>query len=213
MTQIRLVIADDHPIVLDGLAQLFGVESDFEVVARCRDGDETIDAVRRLRPDVLVLDVRMPGRDGLSVLHELDEAALQTRVVLLTAAVGDEQLVEAIRLGARGVVLKETAPRLLVEAVREVHAGGEWLEKGLVGRALRRLMDREHGQREVLRSLTTRELEIVRQVAEGLRNRAIAERLFISEGTVKIHLHRIYEKLGVDGRLELALYAREKGLV
>ena len=118
-----------------------------------------------------------------------------------------------IRLGARGVVLKETAPRLLVEAVREVHAGGEWLEKGLVGRALRRLMDRESSLRSSIRSLTQRELEIVRLVAEGLRNRAIGERLFISEGTVKIHLHRIYEKLGVDGRLELALYAREKGLV
>jgi DNA-binding NarL/FixJ family response regulator len=207
------VLADDHPIVLDGLEQLFAVESDFEVVARCRNGDETLEAVRRLRPDVLVLDVRMPGIDGLSVLQQLEGAGLPTRVVLLTAAVGDEQLVEALRLGARAVVLKESAPRLLVEAVREVHAGGEWLEKGLVGRALRRLMDRESGLREAIRALTTRELEIARLVAEGLRNRAIGERLFISEGTVKIHLHRIYEKLGVDGRLELALYAREKGLV
>lgn len=213
MTPISLVLADDHPIVLDGLEQLFAVESDFEVVARCRNGDETLEAVRRLRPDVLVLDVRMPGIDGLSVLQQLEGAGLPTRVVLLTAAVGDEQLVEALRLGARAVVLKESAPRLLVEAVREVHAGGEWLEKGLVGRALRRLMDRESGLREAIRALTTRELEIARLVAEGLRNRAIGERLFISEGTVKIHLHRIYEKLGVDGRLELALYAREKGLV
>lgn len=213
MTTIRLVLADDHPIVLDGLEQLFAVEGDFQVLARCRDGEETLEAVRRHRPDVLVLDVRMPGSDGLRVLQELDSAELSTRVVLLTAAVGDEQLVEAIRLGVRGVVLKETAPRLLVEAVREVYAGGEWLEKGLVGRALRRLMDRETGLRTAIRTLTTRELEIVRLVAEGLRNRAIGERLFISEGTVKIHLHRIYEKLGVDGRLELALYAREKGLV
>jgi DNA-binding NarL/FixJ family response regulator len=213
VTPISLVLADDHPIVLDGLEQLFAVESDFEVVARCRNGDETLEAVRRLRPDVLVLDVRMPGIDGLSVLQQLEGAGLPTRVVLLTAAVGDEQLVEALRLGARAVVLKESAPRLLVEAVREVHAGGEWLEKGLVGRALRRLMDRESGLREAIRALTTRELEIARLVAEGLRNRAIGERLFISEGTVKIHLHRIYEKLGVDGRLELALYAREKGLV
>jgi DNA-binding NarL/FixJ family response regulator len=213
VTPIRLVLADDHPIVLDGLEQLFAVEGDFQVLARCRDGEETLEAVRRLRPDVLVLDVRMPGVDGLGVLQELDATELPTRVVLLTAAVGDEQLVEAIRLGARGVVLKETAPRLLVEAVREVYAGGEWLEKGLVGRALRRLMDRESGLRTAIRTLTARELEIARLVAEGLRNRAIGERLFISEGTVKIHLHRIYEKLGVDGRLELALYAREKGLV
>jgi DNA-binding NarL/FixJ family response regulator len=213
MTPIRLVLSDDHPIVLDGLEQLFAVENDFEVVARCRNGEETLEAVRRLSPDVLVLDIRMPGVDGLSVLQELEAAGLPTRVVLLTAAVGDEQLVEAIRLGARGVVLKETAPQLLVEAVREVHGGGQWLEKGLVGRALRRLMDRESGLREAIQTLTTRELEIARLVAEGLRNRAIGERLFVTEGTVKIHLHRIYEKLGVDGRLELALYAREKGLV
>jgi DNA-binding NarL/FixJ family response regulator len=213
VTPIRLVLSDDHPIVLDGLEQLFAVENDFEVLARCRDGEETLEAVRRLSPDVLVLDIRMPGVDGLSVLQELEAAGLPTRVVLLTAAVGDEQLVEAIRLGARGVVLKETAPQLLVEAVREVHGGGEWLEKGLVGRALRRLMDRESSLREAIRTLTTRELEIARLVAEGLRNRAIGERLFITEGTVKIHLHRIYEKLGVDGRLELALYARERGLV
>lgn len=213
MTPIRVVLSDDHPIVLDGLEQLFAVENDFEVLARCRNGEETLEAVRRLSPDVLVLDIRMPGVDGLSVLQELEVAGLPTRVVLLTAAVGDEQLVEAIRLGARGVVLKETAPQLLVEAVREVHGGGEWLEKGLVGRALRRLMDRESGLREAIQTLTTRELEIARLVAEGLRNRAIGERLFITEGTVKIHLHRIYEKLGVDGRLELALYAREKGLV
>ncbi|HUP24968.1 MAG TPA: response regulator transcription factor [Thermoanaerobaculia bacterium] len=213
MTPIRVVLSDDHPIVLDGLEQLFAVENDFQVLARCRNGEETLEAVRRLSPDVLVLDIRMPGVDGLSVLQELEVAGLPTRVVLLTAAVGDEQLVEAIRLGARGVVLKETAPQLLVEAVREVHGGGEWLEKGLVGRALRRLMDRESGLREAIQTLTTRELEIARLVAEGLRNRAIGERLFITEGTVKIHLHRIYEKLGVDGRLELALYAREKGLV
>jgi DNA-binding NarL/FixJ family response regulator len=213
MSAIRLVLADDHPIVLDGLEQLFAVEADVEVLARCRTGPETVEALRAHRPDVLVLDLRMPGLDGLGVLQQSVDDGCQTRTVLLTAAVTDEQLVEAIRLGARGVVLKESAPELLVQAVREVHAGGEWLEQGLVGRAIRRLLARESGLREAIRTLTPRELEIVRLVAEGLRNRAVAERLFISEGTVKIHLHRIYEKLGIDGRFELALYARERGLV
>jgi len=208
-----LVLADDHPIVLDGLEQLFRLEAGLEVVARCRDGEETLQAVRSLAPDVLVLDVRMPGGDGLAVLHTLEEEGLPTRVVLLTAGLEDEQLLEAIRAGARGVVLKDMAPQLLVEAVRTVLGGGQWLEKGLGGRALTRLLQRERGLAEAARHLTPRELEIVRMVASGLRNRAIAARLYITEGTVKVHLHNIYEKLGVDGRVELTLYAQEKGLV
>jgi DNA-binding NarL/FixJ family response regulator len=208
-----LVLADDHPIVLDGLEQLFRLEAGLDVVARCRDGEETLQAVRSLAPDVLVLDVRMPGGDGLAVLHTLEEEGLPTRVVLLTAGLEDEQLLEAIRAGARGVVLKDMAPQLLVEAVRTVLGGGQWLEKGLGGRALTRLLQRERGLAEAARHLTPRELEIVRMVASGLRNRAIAARLYITEGTVKVHLHNIYEKLGVDGRVELTLYAQEKGLV
>jgi two-component system, NarL family, nitrate/nitrite response regulator NarL len=209
---IDLILADDHPIVLDGLAQLFSLEPDFAVVARCRDGEETLRALRLHRPDVLVLDIRMPRGDGLEVLRTMRAESLPTRVVLLTAALQEEQLVEALRLGVGGVVLKEMAPQLLVEAVREVHAGGRWLDKGSVHRALDRLLRREAGGREAAEALTPRELEIVRMVSRGLRNRAIAEQLFISEGTVKIHLHNIYQKVDVNGRLELAVYAQNKGL-
>lgn len=209
----RIALADDHPIVLDGLEQLFRLEPDFEVVARCRDGQETLSVVREQRPDLLILDVRMPGTDGLAVLRAIRDEGLPTRVVLLTAALDDEQLVEAVRLGVRGVVLKETAPKLLVKAMREVHAGGQWLEPGVVSRALRKLVQKDAGLREAEKVLTPRELEIVRMAGSGLRNRQIADRLFISEGTVKIHFHNIYQKLQVNGRLELALYARDKGLV
>lgn len=208
-----LVLADDHPIVLDALEQLFRLEDGLEVVGRCRDGDETLQAVRTLAPDVLVLDVRMPGPDGLDVLRTLEAERHATRVVLLTAELEDDQLLEAIRAGARGVVLKDMAPQLLVEAVRTVLGGGQWLEKGLGGRALTKLLQRERGLKEATRHLTPREMEILRMVAQGLRNRAIAERVHITEGTVKVHLHNIYEKLGVDGRVELTLYAQEKGLV
>lgn len=210
---IRLILADDHPIVLDGLEQLFRLEQDFEVVARCRDGEETLRALRVHRPDVVVLDIRMPRGDGLDVLRAIEAGGLLTRVVLLTAALGEDQLVEALRLGVGGVVLKEMAPQLLVEAIREVHAGRRWLDKGSMDRALGRLLQREEGSQEAAETLTPRELEIVRMVASGLRNRAIAEKLFISEGTVKIHLHNIYQKIAVDGRLELAVYAQRKGLV
>jgi DNA-binding NarL/FixJ family response regulator len=210
---IRLILADDHPIVLDALEQLFRVEPDFQVVARCRDGDEALREVRVHRPDVLVLDIRMPRRDGLDVLRTVRLENLPTRVVLLTAAVEEEQLVEALRLGVGGVVLKEMAPHLLLEAVREVHGGGSWLDKGSVSRIVSKLLHQDQDRKEVAQLLTPRELEIVRMVARGLRNRAIAEQLLISEGTVKIHLHNIYQKLAVDGRLELAVYAQAKGLV
>jgi len=210
---IRLVLADDHPIVLDGLEQLFRLERDFTVVARCRDGEETLQALRTFQPDVLVLDIRMPHCDGLQVLRTLKEEGLSTRVVLLTAALEEEHLVEALQLDVGGIVLKEMAPRLLVDAVREVHAGGRWIDKGSSNRALERLLRRDEEGQEAAPSLTPRELEIVRMVTRGLRNRSIAEQLFISEGTVKIHLHNIYQKLGVSGRLELAVQARSKGLV
>ncbi|HEX6900578.1 MAG TPA: response regulator transcription factor [Thermoanaerobaculia bacterium] len=209
---IRLVLADDHPIVLDGLEQLFRLEQDFEVVARCRDGEEALRQVRFYRPDILVLDIRMPRRDGLQVLQAIRDEGLPTRVVLLTAALDEDQLVEALHLEVGGVILKEMAPRLLVDAVRQVKEGGRWLDKGSYNRALERLLRREAESREAAESLTPRELEIVRMVARGLRNRAIAEQLFISEGTVKIHLHNIYQKLQVSGRLELAVQAREKGI-
>lgn len=207
---IRILIADDHPIVLDGLVQLFRLERDFEVVARCSDGDEALVAIREHSPDVVVLDMRMPRRNGLSVIREVQRDKLPTRVVLLTAALDEEEVYEAIRLGVRGLVLKESAPKVLVQAVRHVAAGGEWLEKETVGRALSKILRRQSSGAP---SLTPRETEIVGMVASGLRNKEIASRLSISEGTVKIHLHSIYEKLQVGGRLELSVYARDHGLV
>lgn len=209
---IRLVLADDHPLVLDGLEQLFRLSRDFSVVARCRDGEETLKALRLYRPDVLILDIRMPRFDGLQVLRALQKEGLPARVVLLTADLEEAQLLEALQLGVGGIVLKEMAPRLLVDAVREVHAGGRWVDKGSANRALEKLLRREEENRETEPSLTPRELEIVRMVARGLRNRTIAEQLLISEGTVKIHLHNIYQKLEISGRGELAFHARSKGL-
>ena len=210
---VNLVVADDHQIVLEGLVQLFRLEPDFRVLARCTNGEETLDAVRLHRPDVLVLDVRMPGRDGLAILREITREGLPTRVVLLTAALDEEGVVEAIRLGAWGLVLKEMAPQTLVQCVREVHAGERWLDNRSVVRALEKVGRREADVGRLAALVTPRELEIIRMIATGLRNKEIATRLSISEGTVKIHLHNIYEKLDVDGRLALLLYAQEHGLV
>jgi DNA-binding NarL/FixJ family response regulator len=208
---IRLVLADDHPIVLGGLRQLVDRQKDMKVVATAASADEAVAAVRAHTPDVLVLDLRMPGRSGLDALKALAAKPPATRVVLLTAAIRDEEVVEAVQLGARGIVLKESPPDSLLECVRRVHAGEQWLDHDTMARAFDRVVHPAGTAGPT--ALTPREIEIVRMVAEGLRNRAIAERLAITEGTVKVHLHNIYEKLGVDGRLELVLCAQEQRLV
>ena len=209
---ITLVLADDHPLILDGLENLLKAEQDFTVLARCGNGEEALEAVRTHNPDILVLDIRMPGTDGVQVLRILKQEKHPVRVVLLTAALDEEALVEVIGLGVRGVVLKEMAPRLLVRCIRTVHEGGQWLEKRSSARALDTMVRREAGLRQASTILTTRELAIVRAIANGRRNKEIAEQLKIAEGTVKVHLHNIYQKLGVDNRLALLVYARENAI-
>ena len=209
---ITLVLADDHPLVLDGIEAVLSAQPDMQVLARCADGEAALAAVRAHRPDVLVLDLRMPRIDGLTVLRELKEKDGHTRVVVLTAAVSSDDVIEAVRLGVRGVVLKEMAGRMLVNCIRKVHEGGRWLEHASMGRAFDQLILRDAGERELARILTARELDVVRGVAQGLRNKEIAGRLGVNEGTVKIHLHNVYVKLGIDGRLALNVLLRDKGL-
>ena len=143
----------------------------------------------------------------------LSAERLTCSTVLLTAALSDSDAVEGLRLGARGIVLKESPPDTLLECVRHVSRGEQWVDSETMTRALDTISRRESMMSDPSRTLTARELEIVRMIAQGLRNKAIAERLFISEGTVKIHLHNVYEKLGLDGRLELMLHAQKQGLV
>jgi DNA-binding NarL/FixJ family response regulator len=210
---ITLVLADDHPLILDGLENLFRAQKDFKILARCGDGEKALAALREHKPDILILDLNLPGQDGLSVLREMKKETTKTRVVVLTATLKDEELAEAVRLGVRGLVLKELAPELLVQCIRKVHAGELWLEKRSVTNALEKLLAREAGRQETAKVLTPREVEIVKLVAMGLRNAEIAKRLFISEGTIQVHIHNIYQKLNLDNRTKLTLYAHEKGLV
>jgi two-component system, NarL family, nitrate/nitrite response regulator NarL len=211
-TSIRVVLADDHPIVTQGLGALLGTERDFQVVASGADGEQALRAVRAHKPDILVLDLHMPGKNGLEVLKEIRAAKLPTRVVLLAAQIDDEELLEAMRLQVAGVVLKEMAPRLLVQCLRKVHAGEPWIERKSAARAFEKLLRREASVRDLARLLTPREIEIVKMVVRGLRNRAIADDLSISEGTVKAHLHSAFEKLGVRSRAELIAYCHERGI-
>jgi DNA-binding NarL/FixJ family response regulator len=210
---ISVVIADDHPIVLAGLETLLRREPDISVVDRCTDGVETVRAVKKHSPDVLILDLRMPRADGLAVLQQMHEERATTKVIILAAVIEDDVLLEAIRLGARGVVLKETAPKYLVNCVREVHAGRQWYEQRALVDAMDRFVRRQVASKEMTSVLSRREVDVVRAVAQGLRNREIAERLGIAEGTVKLHLHTIYTKLGVDGRTALIVKLNDKSFV
>lgn len=210
---INLVLVDDHPLVLNGLQQLFSMEQDINVLASCSDGEQALQTVIRYQPDILILDLKMPRKNGLEVLRELQQETLPTKVVLLTAALDDDEVLEAIRLGVRGVVLKEMAPQLLIQCINKVHAGGEWLEKDSVGRALEKMLKRETEMQLITQILTPRELKLVNLVAGGLSNKQIAEKLYITEGTVKVHLHNVYDKLQVKSRVALTLYAQEKGVV
>jgi two-component system, NarL family, nitrate/nitrite response regulator NarL len=210
---VTLVLADDQPIILYGLEQLFAREQDFHVLVSCATGEETLKAVRRHRPAVLVLGLRLHAKNGLTVLRELRAEGLPTRVVVFSPGLDEEQIVEAIHLGARGVVLKDMAPKRLVQCIREVHAGGEWLETLSVARLLGGIRQREIKAQGDGGVLTRRELEVMHLLARGLSNKAIGKRLSIGEGTVKVHVHHVYAKLKVTSRVALLLHTREEGWV
>jgi DNA-binding NarL/FixJ family response regulator len=205
---ISLVLLDDHPVVLNGLEQLFQSDPDFEVLATCATADDGLKAVESLSPDILILDLKLHDESGLDVLRRLD-AGKRPAVVVLTASQDEDELLDAARLGARGIVLKAMAPRVLEDCIRTVHAGGQHLNVDGVDLS-RRLAERQTAEAELSRLLTPRELEIVRLIAARFDNQEIAARLSISMGTVKIHLHHIYDKLQLSGRRELQLHLRSK---
>jgi two-component system, NarL family, nitrate/nitrite response regulator NarL len=208
---VELVLAETYPILLEGMEHVFKSEPGFRVLASCTNGDETLRAVRRHHPDVLVLDLEIPG-DAMTILRELAADKGTTRVVLLAARLDEHEMLEATRLGVKGILLKSMARHLMIHCVRKVHRGATWLEKAAMARAVEQLLRHEEGYRDVVARLSPRELEIVRMGASGRSNKEIAEQLSIAEGTVKMHFHHIYEKLGFKSRLELTLYARDKGL-
>lgn len=210
---IKLIIADDHPLVLNGLKQLFLGEPDITVFACCNDGESALTAISHQMPDILILDLRMPKCTGISVLNTLKQQKSTVKTVVLTAGVDEDELITAIQLGAKGVVLKETAPEILLECVRKVFAGGDWLEKDAVVRAMETLAERVNKASDARQGLTARELGLVKLVASGYSNKRIAEECSISEGTVKVHLHNIFDKLDINNRVELCLYAQENNLI
>lgn len=205
---IRVLIADDHAIFRDGLRKLLDSDEQISVVGEASNGTECMQLLGKLKPDVLLLDLRMPDKDGLAVLETVNFDTTPTRVIVVTAAEDDRDVVRAMRLGARGVVLKQSATDLLIKSIYKVHAGEIWLDQHMTAEVMKAFQtSAESGSRRDKPLLSDREREIVQLVAQGYRNREIGEKLFISEQTVKNHLHNIFDKLGVSDRLELALYA------
>ncbi len=204
---VRIVIADDHSLVRNGLRRILETEVDFKVVGEAADGDEALECVRKLSPDVLLLDLAMPRTDGLQVLRELRLIQHEVNVVILTAAIDRNQINESVRLGAHGVVMKTSAIDVLIKSIRVVMDGQYWLDRSTLAEIVRTPTpsDSKFG-------LTERELQLVSLISAGGSNKEIAESLGITEATVKRHLANVFDKTGVSTRLELAVFAMNHGL-
>jgi two-component system, NarL family, nitrate/nitrite response regulator NarL len=202
-----VVIADRHPVVLQGLRSVLGAQYDFKVIACCTDGTSCIEAIRSLVPDIAILDVSMPDLTGLEILAIANSENLSTRLVFFTASSADRELIIAAAAGAYGVILKDAAPEALVQSLRQVADGQRLLPLPSSDRPVSSGQRNSAIAENVLKVLTHREREIMRLVSEGLSNKAIARRLNISHGTIKVHLHNIYQKLEINNRTVLAVLA------
>jgi DNA-binding NarL/FixJ family response regulator len=211
---IRILIADDHPVVRLGVRNLLDGDS-FTVVGEADDGQRAVELTRQLHPDILLLDLAMPRLPGLEVLRELARTQHAVNVILLTAKIEKTQLLEALQLGARGILLKDSAPQDLLKAVHAVAAGQYWMGQSAVAslvEAINLLNEQSAPNQRKTFGLTPRELQMVAAIVEGRTNKDIAEKFSISEDTVKRHLTNIFDKLGTSNRLELALFAINHGL-
>ena len=214
-SRVTIVVADDHAIVREGLQMLLQAEPGFQVIGEAVDGAEAVHLVKTLEPDVLLLDMAMPGLGGLAALRELASASVSVRPIMLAAAITRDDIVQALQLGAKGVVLKDAASKVLFACIRAVMAGQYWVGRDTVAglvEALRSLSSSRSNRHQDF-GLTPRQLEVVLHVVGGLSNKEIAQTLSLSEDTIKHHLTNIFDKTGVSNRLEVALFATHHGMV
>jgi two-component system, NarL family, nitrate/nitrite response regulator NarL len=213
---IRILIADDHTIFRDGLRTLLSKEPDFMILGEAGNGREVVDLVRKLKPDVLLLDMQMPTMDGTSVLRALADAQSSVRTIILSGTLEGENISSLFELGARGLVMKDSATGMLFKCIRTVMAGQFWIGRQSVSDIVQSLKHSKNAARQAHPKnygLTPREFEVIRTVVAGYSNNDIAVQLSISEQTVKHHITNIFDKLGVYNRLELTLFVFHHGLV
>jgi DNA-binding NarL/FixJ family response regulator len=207
--KIRVLVADDHPMLREGLVAVLGTQPDFDVIGEAADGAEVARLAEKLRPDVILLDLEMPEVDGVAALERLRDAGSGARAIVFTAYDTDERILRSLRAGARGYLLKGASRAEIFDAIRTVHSGGSLLEPAVTTRLLEHIEQEDQHPND----LTPRELEVLTLLARGLKNAEIAGELFISERTVKFHVSSILAKLGAENRTEAARIAVRRGLV
>jgi DNA-binding NarL/FixJ family response regulator len=213
---IRILIADDHPVFRQGLISIFRNAPEFTIAGEASDGRQAIEMIHSLNPDVLLLDLVMPALSGLETLRELSNVSTPVHTILFTAAITKEQIVQALQLGAHGIVLKDVPTEVLFDSIRGVMSGQFWLGRSPVSDLMQALRDHIPPADEKPRKqfgLTGREQDVVESIVAGFTNREIAGKFSISEQTVKHHVRNIFDKVGVSNRIELALFAIDHGLV
>ncbi len=211
--RITVLTAANHAIIQRGIESILGEEQDIDLVGNATNGKDALRLIRELRPHVALINFSLTEQDAFQILELLARAPCESRSVLLASRITEQEFLRAVELGARGVLLEDTAAPMLARCIRKVHEGDEFFEKDVLQKSFGRLLRSVSARKEIAVPLTSRELASVRHAAGGLSNKQIATRLAISEGTVKMHLHRAYEKLGIRGRMQLLLYAQREGLV
>lgn len=211
-TRIRIVIADDHSVVREGLKALIGIKADMEVIGEAKDGQEAVDKVKELEPDVLLLDLVMPNKDGLTAILEIKQQHPTTRILVLTSFADDEKVWSAIKGGALGYLLKDSSPTQLMQAIRDVYEGESSLHPTIARKLIGEFKLQPDSLSPVPNPLTKREEEVLKFVARGLSNQEISDKLHVSLRTVGKHVSNMLTKLHLANRTQAALYALRKGL-
>lgn len=209
----RLVVADGHPVTIKGIENILSSEPTLELVETSTNAEDTLVALLQHQPELLLLDIDLPGRDPLSLLSDIAHNFPRVKTILFAVSIDDNQISKAIQLGVRGMLLKSAQPPLITQCLRRIQSGGQWLERKAVQSALEKILRRQLEIEKISQTLTPRELEVAILVAKGLSNKIVSQEIHISEGSIKTYLYRIYAKLNIKNRVELTLNLQERDLL